>query len=163
MKAVERLRRGSTPKLIVGGENTKKPKEWKSFLTNDENKKQLIEVLLAVWSSDFFKEIIKDRVVVLVWEGEACKISFEEEQTKCGKIASLKSTQEEMDTRVVLCGKCDRKKGFKYARVRSPDSDIFFILLYYARYLQRINILFETGKGNTKRIINVTKIAENYS
>ena len=39
----------------------------------------------------------------------------------------------------------------------------FFILLYYARYLQGINILFETGKGNNERIINVTKIAENHS
>ena len=47
VKAVERLRRGSAAKLIVGGENTKKPKEWKSFLTNNENKKQLIEVLLS--------------------------------------------------------------------------------------------------------------------
>ena len=89
MKAVEGLRRGSEPKLIVGGENSKKPKEWKSFLTNVENKKQLIEVLLAVWSSDSFKENIKDRVVVLVCEGEACKISFEEEQSTCRKIASL--------------------------------------------------------------------------
>ena len=50
VKAVEQLRRGSASKLIVGGENTKKPKEWKSFLTNNENKKELIEVLLAVWS-----------------------------------------------------------------------------------------------------------------
>ena len=39
----------------------------------------------------------------------------------------------------------------------------FFILIYYARYLQGIIILFETGKGNKKRIINVTKIAEKYS
>ena len=63
----------------------------------------------------------------------------------------------------MLYCKYGREKGFKCARVRSPDSDIFFILLYYARYLQGINILFETGKGNNKRIINVTKIAENYS
>ena len=123
----------------------------------------MIEVLLAVWSSDSFKENIKDRVVVLVCEGEACKISFEEEQTTCGKIASLKSTQEETDTRLLLYCKYGREKGFKYARVQSPDSDIFFILLYYARYLQGINILFETGKGNNKRIINVRKIAENHS
>ena len=123
----------------------------------------MIEVLLAVWSGDSFKENIKDRVVVLVCEGEACKISFEEETSTCGKIASLKSTQEEMDTRVVLYCKYGREKGFKYARAKSPDNDIFFILLYYARYLQGINILFETGKGNNKKIINVTKIAENYS
>ena len=71
VKAVERLRRESAAKLIVGGENTKKPKEWKPFLTNNENKKQLIEVLIAVWSSDSFKDSIRDRVVILICEGEA--------------------------------------------------------------------------------------------
>ena len=60
VKAVEKLRRGSVAKLIVGGENTKKPKEWKSFLANNENKKQLIEALLAVWSSDSFKDNIRE-------------------------------------------------------------------------------------------------------
>ena len=39
----------------------------------------------------------------------------------------------------------------------------YFILICYARYLQGITILFETGKGNKKRIINVTKIAEKHS
>ena len=71
VKAVERLRRGSTAKLIVREENSKKPKEWKSFLTNNENRKQLFEVLLAVWSSDSFKDNIRDRVVILICEGEA--------------------------------------------------------------------------------------------
>ena len=71
VKAVERLRRGSAAKLIVGGENTKKPKEWKPFLTNNEIKKQLIEVLLVVWSSDSLKYSIRDRVVILICEGEA--------------------------------------------------------------------------------------------
>ena len=163
VKAVERLRRGSAAKLIVGGENTKKQKEWKSFLKNNENKKQLIEVLLAVWSSDSFKDNIRDRVVILICEGEAYEISVEEQQSSCKKITTLKSSQEDTDTRVVLYCKRGKENGFKYARLRSPDSDIFFILIYYAQYLQGITILFETGKGNKKRIINVTKIAEKYS
>ena len=70
VKAVERLRKGSAAKLIVGGENTEKPKEWKPFLTNNENKKQLIEVLLAVWSINSFKDSIRDRVVIPICESE---------------------------------------------------------------------------------------------
>ena len=111
VKAVERLRRGSAAKLIVRGENIKKPKEWKSFLTNNENKKQLIEVLLAVWSSDSFKDNIPDRVVILICEGEAYEISVEEQQSSCKKITSLKSSQEETDTRVVLYCKYGKKMG----------------------------------------------------
>ena len=110
VKAVERLRRRSAAKLIVGGENTKKRKEWKSFLTNNENKKQLIEVLLAVWCSDSFKDNIRDRVVILICEGEAYEISVEEQQSSRKKITSLKSSQEETDTRVVLYCKYGKRK-----------------------------------------------------
>jgi hypothetical protein len=38
VKGVERTRRGCGEKLIVGGGKTRRPKDWKSFLTNDENK-----------------------------------------------------------------------------------------------------------------------------
>ena len=38
VKSMERCRRGSADKLIITGANTKKPKCWKEFLSNDENK-----------------------------------------------------------------------------------------------------------------------------
>ena len=77
----------------------------------------------------------------------------------------MKSSQEETDTRDVLYCKYGhgRENRFKYARVRSPESDIFFILIYYPQYLQGITVLFETSRGNKKMIINVTKITEKYS
>ena len=52
IKSMERARRGSSPKLIIKGENTRRPLDWKMFLKNDENKQQLTEVILKVWSSD---------------------------------------------------------------------------------------------------------------
>jgi hypothetical protein len=51
---MERKRRGCSEKLIVTGENMKKPPDWKTFLANEENKKQLIELLCRVWSTDNF-------------------------------------------------------------------------------------------------------------
>jgi hypothetical protein len=45
---MERNRRGCSEQLIVTGENTKKPPDWKTFLANEENKKQLIELLCRV-------------------------------------------------------------------------------------------------------------------
>ena len=47
----------------------------------------------------------------------------------------------------------------EYARVRSPDSDIFWILLYHARKID-ITILFDTGHGNKKRLINITNLSK---
>jgi hypothetical protein len=39
---MERKHRGCSEKLIVTGENTKKQPDWKTFLANEENNKQLI-------------------------------------------------------------------------------------------------------------------------
>ena len=41
VKSMERRRRGSEDKLIIKGANTKKPKCWKEFLSNDENKHRI--------------------------------------------------------------------------------------------------------------------------
>ena len=43
--------------------------------------------------------------------------------------------------------------------MKSPDSDIFFILLHYANY-KNITILFDTGTGNKKRLINISELAQ---
>jgi hypothetical protein len=44
VKSMERKHRDCSEKLIVTGETTKKPPDWKTFLANEENKKQLIEL-----------------------------------------------------------------------------------------------------------------------
>ena len=54
IKSVERTSRGSGQKRIIKGESTKRPENWKSFLSNDSNKQQLVRLLLKVWSSGNF-------------------------------------------------------------------------------------------------------------
>ena len=98
--------------------------------------------------------------MTLICEGRAYQFTSNGESTLCQEIASLESTQEETDSRVILYCHYAKEKGFKSVRVRSPDSDIFFILLKHAHELQGIDILFETGKGNKKRLINVGKLAQ---
>jgi len=39
VKNLERKRRGVADKLIVKGPSTRKPKDWKAFLQNEDNKK----------------------------------------------------------------------------------------------------------------------------
>ena len=53
--------------------------------------------------------------------------------------------------------------GYKSVRVHSPDSDVFFILLYYAHMLNGITVWFDTGTGNHRRLINITETAKCYS
>ncbi|GFS04204.1 hypothetical protein ElyMa_006490000 [Elysia marginata] len=42
IESLERIRRGESEAYIVRGSSTKLPREWKSFLRNDENKKHFI-------------------------------------------------------------------------------------------------------------------------
>ena len=64
------------------------------------------------------------------------------------EIASLQSDQEETDTRVILSCNYALDHGYDHIKIKSPDSDILFILLYYARHLD-ITVLFDTGSGNS--------------
>ena len=51
---MERKWRGTGDNIIVQGDSTKKPTDWKEFLSNDNNKQQLIQLLLDVWTKDSF-------------------------------------------------------------------------------------------------------------
>lgn len=52
IKAQERLRRGSSQCYLIQGPATRKPSDFKLFLENEQNKTQLCELLLKVWSSN---------------------------------------------------------------------------------------------------------------
>ena len=52
IKTQERMRRGSSEKFIIDGPATRKPPDFKLFLANDENKLQLCQLLMKVWSSN---------------------------------------------------------------------------------------------------------------
>lgn len=75
------------------------------------------------------------------------------------EIEELVSNQEETDTRVVLYLNYVVRLGFKSALVRTPDTDIFFILLHYAHSIP-ITIYLDTGSGKHRQIINVSELSE---
>ena len=81
VKGVEERQRGSGDKLIVGRENTKRPKDWRTFLTNDENKEQLIQVLLSTWSNSSFSKLFGGHEVTLICKGHAYHLSSEGSST----------------------------------------------------------------------------------
>ena len=68
---------------------------------------------------------------------------------KSERIFRLDSNQEETDTRVTLYAQFAAEEGYKSVQVRSPDSDIYFILLHHATKIG-LKIYFDTGSGNKK-------------
>ena len=72
IKAQERLRRGSSEKIIVAGPATRKPYDFKVFLANDDNKKQLCQLMLRVWSGQSAaSRLARTNMAVIIVEGRA--------------------------------------------------------------------------------------------
>lgn len=117
--------------------------------------------MLRVWSCPETALRLMGRKVILVVEG-ACFLltSLDGETVQVEELQSLRSTQEETDTRVVLYLLYAKKEGYKQAVVRSPDSDLFFIMLHYAEQLKPLTILLDTGSGINKRLLNIADIAQ---
>ena len=77
------------------------------------------------------------------------------------EIPEIFSDQEETDTRVILYCAYAQKQGYETVRIRSPDSDIFFILLHHVSKFD-IRILFDTGSGNNRKLIDISDLSKVY-
>ena len=109
--------------------------------------------------------MLQGRNVTLICEGRANSLNSDGNTVSVSEIETLMSTQEETDTRVALYAMYAQQQDFPTVRVKSPDTGIFFILLHHAHRLQGLQILFDTGKGQTKRCtgIDVSQLAEEHT
>ena len=78
------------------------------------------------------------------------------------EISKLESDQEETDTRVVLYCSYAVDEEYNYVRVRSADSDIFFILFYYASKIN-ITLLFDTGSWCKRSLLNISQLTHDFT
>ena len=76
IKSQERLRRGSSERIILSGPATRKPYDFKMFLANDDNKKQFCQLLLRVWSDQqAASRLERTEMAVLIVEGKAHQLT----------------------------------------------------------------------------------------
>ena len=98
--------------------------------------------------------------MILVAHGKAFMLTSENGETvDKEEVHELISDQEETDTRVVLYAAYGAKKGYKNVKIKSPDTDVFFILLNHASQVDT-QIYFDTGKGNSRRLLNITNMSK---
>ncbi|KAF3841374.1 hypothetical protein F7725_007236, partial [Dissostichus mawsoni] len=88
----------TSEKRIIDGPNTRRPYDFKSFLGNELNKKQLCDLLLRVWGSNEAASRIEKSMKAVVQTSE---------------IYELRSNQEETDSRIVLYLHQAVKWGYK--------------------------------------------------
>ena len=80
-------------------------------------------------------------------------------QVSAHEIEELRSEQEGTDTCTVLYLKYATKFGYKSGVVRTPDTDIFLILLHHVNNIL-LTIYLDTGTGKHQKIINITELAD---
>ena len=145
IKSQERLRRGSSERIILSGPATRKPYDFKMFLANDDNKKQFCQLLLRVWSDQqAASRLERTEMAVLIVEGKAHQLTSSNGKVNYklklfwSSVGSYSRPPWNLqqpggtDTRVVLYLHYAAALGYKNAVVRTPDTDIFAILLYHA-------------------------------
>lgn len=97
---------------------------------------------------------------IIIHEGIAFEISSPDGKSVLSEeLSELNSNQEETDDRQILYLFYEKRKGFKYAVVRTSDTDPHFILLYYASQLHPLIIYLDTGTGIHRRHINVSELS----
>lgn len=80
------------------------------------------------------------------------------QQTVTTEINPIDSNQEETDTRVILYLSYIERMGFSSAIVRTPDTDVFFLLLCHAHDFTII-IYLDIGTGKHRKLVNITELA----
>ena len=100
--------------------------------------------------------------VILIVRGTAYELASEDGQKmKRQEVLELRTNHEESDTKIILCALFAFHKGYDFIKIRSPDSDVFFVLLHHAHKI-KANILFDTGNGNKRRLLNIKTLADNF-
>ena len=124
----------------------------------------MINFLKTEWEKDKFAFKLKDKQLYFVNE-ERCYLftSFDGKFVTACLVEDLYSSQEEADTRIILhCLYASQQPHTTKIVVKSPDTDVFLLLLSYCDAIGK-TLIFQTGTGNNKRQINVTRMAGSMS
>jgi hypothetical protein len=164
IKELEGNRRGSGDAMKITGAKQKLPRDLKSFMLNVENKRQLIQLILQEWQTDRYAQLLVRHQIFFVCEENCyCLESYDGTTVQVSSILDLSSTQEEADTRIILhCfyAARDMPDNKVSVIVRSPDTDVFILLVAYSTEFRQ-HLLFDTGTGNKRRMLDVKAVAEN--
>ena len=150
IKNFERDRRGRTnDSFLLQGPAMKIPSNWKAFLASDTNKKTLTQFLLFEIQNDVYAPDLFGREIFYVCQNRCEMITSEDTRSVISRpIHNLFSSQEEEDIRIILhCSYISNQEDIKRIIIKSPDPDVFLLLLSFADNINKI-MIFDTGTRN---------------
>ena len=154
IKNVERVNRGSGSgvrfKTIIPSH---KIKQWRSCLSESNNKTLLIEFITSDWMTTNSKVII-DRKTLFVTCGLNCwRIS----NVGVSLVEELNSSQEEADTRMILHAKHASDNGYPSVIIVSEDTDVFLLCIAFSKHI-RASLYQKMACKNRIRYMDITQL-----
>ena len=130
VKSFERSSRGVAPTFLLSGPKTKTPPDWKLFMSNDENKTQLIKLLLSEWRRPKYTARLDGKQLFFVYEEECiCQTSNNGILVEARPEHDLFTSQDKADTRMILhCQHIAECYPTFVIIVKSPYTDVFVLL-----------------------------------
>ena len=162
IKASERARRGTSESFLLKGPSTRIPKDWKAFLSNGHNKMEVMRMILSEWQTAAYAPRLHGRKIYFTTGSDCTCLSSEDGSTVTNEPQQdLCSAQEEADTKIILhCHhQATTHPSSQGIIVRSPDTDVFLLLLFHTRNINH-QLFLDTGTGNKRRLLNVNKLEE---
>jgi len=159
---MEKERRGSSEKLVIGDKLTNKPADWKNFLMNSQNKSQIVDVMNKVWGSDTFAPKLVMRKVVSVAQDHCHSL-----QSDDGIIVKRQKYPSYIRTRKrqipeLSCAVPMSKSKVMTQYVSVAQIVIFFSLMLHHTSKFEITILCDTDTTNMRSLLNISQLAREY-
>lgn len=144
------------------GPSTRVPKEWKAFLQNSTNKENLIALILSEWQKDVYAPKLLNRQILFVHKVTCYSLISDGHIVQIDQIEELSSSQEEADGRIILhCLHIAEKEQSVEIVVRSPDTDVFVLLIHYNDKIKS-ELYFDTGTGDKRRLLSIDTIISHH-
>ena len=151
IKDAERVNRGSGSGVKFRSLATgHKVKQWRSFLSEAQNKTMLIEFITEEWKSNESKSMIGHKTL-FVKCGQKC---WHIGQMGAALVNDLKSSQEEADTRILLHAS---NQGYTSVIVVSEDTDVFVLLIAFAKEIPA-SLYQKRGTSTRVRYMDIRKL-----
>ena len=139
----------------------KTPKQFKKFLAEGSNKEGLVQFLFDIWVK--MDPMLLGEISVVIAHGEECHSFYVENNcvvTK--KLPELFSDHEEAATRLLLHANHAARNHRRIIFI-SPDTDVFILSVAMSHDFYNCELLFLTGSGGSRRIINISQLSTKYN
>ena len=166
VKDVEHGRRSADDCMYtITGPEQKRPKDWQKALRSAAFKTAFFRFLLDEWTRHADIAVLTNHKVYIGLEEECHCITITDGHVSSQEIPTLVCCHEEADTRIIyhLQNILLPQQTLPTVAVRSSDTDVFILLLYYVSHhhdcIPQIWMDVGLSSNNTRRYINISQLA----